>query len=165
MPHSFFADAMLGTLAKWLRIMGYDVILADNEISDKDILIALKEEGGRILLTRDKMLAGRAASAGMNAILFRSDSLDNQMFQLLDSVEIDASLLFTRCPRCGAVLEAVSRDEAEKSGMVPAGSLENSEKFWRCPACGKYYWKGSHWPKIIEQLKKWGIAVDEALYS
>ena len=161
----FLADAMLGSLARWLRIMGYDVILADNEMADRQILALLGKESGRILLTRDKMLASRAASAGINVIFFHSDSLDNQMFQLLDSIEIDASRLFTRCSHCGAVLESISKDEAKKSGMVPDGSLENSEKFWRCPSCGRYYWKGSHWPKIIEQLKKWGIEVDEAFYS
>ncbi len=156
---------MLGTLAKWLRIMGYDVILADNDVDDIRILEMLEEEGGRILLTRDKMLANRAASAGVSAILLRSDSLYGQISELLDSVEIDATRLFTRCPHCGALLDAVSKDEAGKSGMVPDGSLENSEKFWKCPSCGRYYWKGSHWPKIIEHLKKWGIDVDEAFYS
>jgi len=165
MPLSFFVDAMLGSLAKWLRIIGYDVILADNEITDRDILLALKEERGRILLTRDKMLAERALRADLRVILLDSDSLDNQMFQLQGSVEIDAALLFTRCPHCGAVLESISKEKAKNSGMVPEGSLQDSDMFWKCPSCGRYYWKGSHWPKIIKRLREWGIAVDGLDYS
>lgn len=159
---TFFVDAMLGSLARWLRIMGYDVKLADNELADEDILLLLAEEGGRILLTRDKMLASRSLSSGMNALLIDFDSLDKQMFQLSAFVALDATQVFSCCPRCGALLTVVSKDEAKQSGMVPKGSLQNSERFWRCPSCGRYYWKGSHWPRIIEQLRRWRIAVDNS---
>lgn len=165
MRPSFFADAMLGSLARWLRILGYDVLLSDNSMADDGILNILKREGGRMLLTRDKLLAGRALRADLRVILLDSGSLDNQIFQLLDYVEIDGARLFTRCPHCGSVLEGISKEEAEMSGMVPEGSLKNSVEFWHCSSCDRYYWKGSHWPKIIERLRKWGISVDERNYS
>lgn len=155
----FLVDAMLGRLAGWLRILGYDVISVDNRMDDSEVLKL--NAGDRILLTRDRQLVDRAISRGMDAIFLSSDSIDGQMVQLLSSLEIDADRLFTRCPHCGATLERVSKQDAEDSGMVPEGSLQNSEVFWRCPHCGKYYWKGSHWPKIIERLRNWGIDVDE----
>ncbi len=165
MPASFFADAMLGRLARWLRIMGYDVVLADNEMADGEILRALQHDGERILLTRDRLLARRAESAGITCLFIQPDSLDEQMAFLSDSVGLSASLIFTRCPHCGAVLRPISKEQAARSGKVPAGSLENSNTFWRCPSCGSYYWNGSHWRKIIERLREWGIPFDESDYS
>lgn len=161
MRPGFLVDAMLGRAAEWLRILGYDVIFVDNTMDDSAVLKLL--EGDRTLLTRDRQLVGRAVSSGKNAIFLSSDSIDGQMAQLVSSLEIDADRLFTRCPHCGFILERVSKEDAGKSGMVPEGSLEGSEEFWRCPHCGKYYWKGSHWPKIIDRLREWGIEVDERL--
>lgn len=150
---------MLGRAARWLRILGYDLILVNNTMDDSEVLRLL--DGDRILLTRDRQLVGRALSSGKNAVFISSDSIDGQMMQLVSLLEIDADRLFTRCPHCGAILERVSKEDAGKSGMVSEGSLEGSDQFWRCPHCGKYYWKGSHWPRIIERLREWGIEVDE----
>ncbi len=40
----FIADAMLGRLARWLRLMGYDVLYGDFE--DDDIIAGRKGQNG-----------------------------------------------------------------------------------------------------------------------
>ena len=49
----FLCDRMLGTLAKWLRIIGFDTSFADANIEDEKLLRLAKDEE-RILITRDK---------------------------------------------------------------------------------------------------------------
>src|SRR5215207_8725140 len=52
-PH-FLADAMLGRLARWLRVMGFDTAY-DPALTDP-ALVALARRDGRVLLTRDRRL-------------------------------------------------------------------------------------------------------------
>ncbi len=56
----FLADVMLGSLAKWLRILGYDTVY-DNRIAD-DHLIGRCRAEQRTALTRDVKLAQRLKS-------------------------------------------------------------------------------------------------------
>src|SRR5262245_58046319 len=51
----FFADAMLGRLARWLRMAGYDTRY-DPRVSDAELVRSAVEEG-RTILTRDRALA------------------------------------------------------------------------------------------------------------
>ncbi len=59
----FLADEMLGTLVKWLRIMGYDTLYA-KDMKDGEIAAMARGEG-RTLLTRDKALARTVAGTGL----------------------------------------------------------------------------------------------------
>jgi uncharacterized protein with PIN domain len=36
--------------------------------------------------------------------------------------------------------------------------LASNERFWKCEACGKIYWRGSHWLGILERFKKLNLA-------
>src|SRR3569832_2379556 len=55
----FVADAHLGGLARMLRMLGFDT-LYDNHIHD-DTIVAICEQDGRIVLTRDRELLKRRA--------------------------------------------------------------------------------------------------------
>ena len=72
----FLCDHMLGTLAKWLRFLGYDTAypgpLGDNEMG------TLATGEGRVLLTRDKELSSRIPSA----VYVGSDDPDEQLLQV-----------------------------------------------------------------------------------
>ena len=50
----FLADAMLGRLARWLRVLGYDTTY-DPGLTDPP-LVALAAAEDRVLLTRDRHL-------------------------------------------------------------------------------------------------------------
>jgi uncharacterized protein with PIN domain len=64
---SFLVDAMLGNIARKLRIFGYDTLYL-KDTSDTSILgIAMREK--RILLTRDKELFRRVIKEGIEGML------------------------------------------------------------------------------------------------
>jgi uncharacterized protein with PIN domain len=66
----FVADTMLGRLAKWLRILGYDTVYPGQETDQRLARIAAEE--GRVLLTRDVDLASRK---GFQKLLVHSNDL------------------------------------------------------------------------------------------
>ena len=53
-PFTFFADVMLGKLARWLRMLGYDTAY-ERKIDDADVVGRVLRED-RWLLTRDRHL-------------------------------------------------------------------------------------------------------------
>ncbi|MCK7525684.1 MAG: Mut7-C RNAse domain-containing protein [Ignavibacteriales bacterium] len=69
---TFVADCMLGRLAKWLRILGFDVLYF-SKAEDPD-LVAIARREGRVLLTRDTGLIERTARRP-DRLFVRSDRL------------------------------------------------------------------------------------------
>ena len=91
----FICDQMLGTLAKWLRIMGYDTIYGDGDDGE---LIKISVDEKRVLLTRDKELHKRYP----DSILIESTELGEQIRKVVDSLDlkIDMENTLTRCTVC-----------------------------------------------------------------
>jgi len=143
----FICDTMLGKLARWLRILGYDTLYTREE--DNDILAIARREN-RMILTRDRELAERAE----RGFLLRGFSIDEQLMELLKAgiITIDESRMLTRCTLCNSILRQVDKDQVE--GKVPEGSFESSDRFWYCGHCDKYYWTGKHWADIRERVER-----------
>jgi uncharacterized protein with PIN domain len=137
---------MLGTLAKWLRLLGFDVIdpgpVSDGEIRE----IAAKE--GRVLLTRDKELSG---TKKVQALYVGSVDLEEQLRFTISELDLKATDPMSRCSLCNSTVEKVDKSSVE--GKVPNGVFERQEDFWYCSECSKYYWQGSHWDKIIKTIE------------
>ncbi|MDH7509047.1 MAG: Mut7-C RNAse domain-containing protein [Methanomassiliicoccales archaeon] len=142
----FTADEMLGTLARWLRIIGYDTIYEKNRSDDEIEMQVLRDR--RILLTRDKNLAKRL---GERSLYIESDELREQLRQVIRSFNLKMDEDFTRCTVCNGEVDRVTQKEVENE--VPAGALVNNTEFYRCRSCGKVYWKGSHWENILKALE------------
>lgn len=145
----FVADNMLGSLARWLRMLGYDTVYS-REMTDDEI-VRLAQSEGRHILTRDKDLAARP-----NATMVAQDDLDAQLQTLRDVFELRYDESAIRCSTCNGDLVAVQKEEVAAS--VPAGALESNAEFWRCRVCGKIYWKGTHWHGIMERLRRLSLA-------
>src|SRR5512136_3028751 len=93
----FVADVMVGRLAKWLRIAGFDVLYS-NRFSD-DELIEISNRDGRILLSRDTRLLVRKPVHEF--IFLESQDIETQIRQVLDTLHIRSlSFLLTRCLAC-----------------------------------------------------------------
>jgi uncharacterized protein with PIN domain len=134
----FIADAMLGKLAKRMRLLGLDV-LYDPACEDNEVLrLALGQ--GRIILTRDTGLASRPLA--QNHILIGSDLVDEQLHQVLEAFSPDGDGPLTRCSLCNEPLSVLDRKEARD--LVPDHVYATAAGFWRCARCEKVYWKGSH---------------------
>jgi uncharacterized protein with PIN domain len=146
----FLADEMLGTLAKWLRIMGYDTSYA-KDMRDEDIkAMAIRE--GRVLLTRDKALAMAARGSGLYV---DSDVIEEQVAQVAMAYGLGFDASNTRCALCNGALKPVTLDEARRE--APPRSLEMTERFFRCECCHRLYWEGTHWNNIKERMREFGL--------
>jgi uncharacterized protein len=138
---------MLGSLAKWLRILGYDTLF-DPGLDDRQLArLALAQD--RVLLTRDRALAQRR---GVRTLLIKSEQLDDQILQVLADLHLEPDQSFSRCPVCNELLEAIDREAAQ--GRVPAYVVRTHERFKLCPGCGRVYWRGSHWQQMDEHLAR-----------
>jgi len=137
-------DHMLGSLARWLRFMGYDTAYPEPG-PDRALIERVRLEE-RILLTRDKELAGRVS----DAVRIRSDNLEEQIREVAKVLPLRLVDPLSRCSLCNAVLVPASVEEVKQA--VPDGVRARHQVFWRCPSCRRVYWRGSHWDKMSERL-------------
>ncbi|MEF8879665.1 MAG: Mut7-C RNAse domain-containing protein [Candidatus Thermoplasmatota archaeon] len=149
----FLCDQMLGSLAKWLRILGFDTFYAKDGVTDEEIIDIAKNEQ-RTLLTRDKELVWRARRNNVGIIKIDSIKLDKQIKKVISSINInkDEIKLLSRCTVCNTSVKKIEKTEIKEK--VPIKVYNKQEKFWYCPKCDKVYWKGSHYDNIIKNLKK-----------
>jgi hypothetical protein len=147
----FLCDRMLGTLAKWLRIFGFDTLFADSNIEDEKLLKLAKDEE-RILITRDKNLIIDARRENIKVIKIISTDINDQLRQILKNTKIDENFFLSRCLLCNNLVEKISKKNVKK--IVPDRVYENNKKFWYCKICGKIYWKGSHFENMIQKIKQ-----------
>ena len=147
----FVADSMLGVLARYLRVMGYDT-LYKSYYSD-EILSELVEEG-RILLTRKRATYRKYG----NSIFIDNDLVRDQLNSVDNAVGLvkDRDKWFKRCLVCNSSLFDAKK-EAAKDIVPDYVFLKYSEKILFCPSCKKYYWPGTHRQRMLERLKDWGF--------
>ncbi len=146
----FICDEMLGSMAKWLRIFGYDTKYVKN-MKDEEIAKIAREEK-RILLTRDKKLAARFEKS----IYLENNGLKNQLKRIIKelALKIDDKNLLTRCIICNEKIEKIDKEKVK--GRVPEHVYESHEEFYICPKCQRIYWIGTHFKnmkKFIESIK------------
>jgi len=143
----FIADAMLGSLARWMRALGCDVeyspLLEDAEVVDK----AVKE--GRIILTRDTGLIRRRGAAGRH-LFIESDFVAAQLRQVAERFALPKTPALVRCLRCNTPLERADKDDI--AGKVPQYVYKTQEEFSTCPSCGRVYWAGTHRRRMEEDI-------------
>jgi uncharacterized protein len=137
-------DAMLGRLVRWLRLMGYDAAYWRD--GSDEALIAAAQAEDRLIVTRDRMLAGRR---GVRAVLIAAEGLDEQIVEARAALG-GAPAPFTRCSECGGELIDLPRLAARD--LVPPYVWQTQTQFSRCVLCGRIYWKGTHWPALQRRL-------------
>jgi uncharacterized protein with PIN domain len=150
---SFLVDAMLGDIARKLRIFGYDTLYV-KDTSDKSILeIASREK--RILLTRDKELFKRVVKTGIEGVLLEQyDEIDNIAYTLskygISCLSFNTGI--ARCPCCNGIL--MFKDATEFNGALPKKIIKNHRVFFQCLNCDKIYWEGKHVSRLHLLVKK-----------
>ena len=145
----FLCDRMLGTLAKWLRIYGFDTFYANNEMDDDELLEIAKKEN-RILISRDKQLIQTARRENLKTIEIKTTDIDEQISNVLVDVETDKTKILSRCILCNSEVEGIRKKDVKEK--VPERIFKNNEEFWECKNCNKIYWKGSHYEKMFEKI-------------
>ncbi|MDE1829515.1 MAG: Mut7-C RNAse domain-containing protein [Thaumarchaeota archaeon] len=150
---TFAVDAMLGNLARRLRLLGYDSKY-DSAIDDPD-LIKIGEKQRRIIVTKDENLCKSAEKAGVKSVLIRGNDEIEQIFQVATKVGLANFSIDTtssRCVICNGKLGPI--DKIRIMDKVPSGIYERQEKFWMCSDCKKIYWEGTHFEKLQEFVQK-----------
>ena len=145
----FVADRMLGKLAGWLRVLGYDVVYLKRATAE-EILDKLQE--GRTLLTRNRR--ARSWQGKGRVFIVRDNDPQIQLREVVKGLmlpELDGPI-FSRCLSCNHPLDEVGRDEVREE--VPEYIYQTQEEFHRCSDCGKVYWPGSHAKRMRQQLRE-----------
>lgn len=146
----FVVDTMLGRLARWLRILGFDTWYF-REIDDQQLL-KLHAETGRVLLTRDTHLV-RCRGVGRH-VLVASDHWEEQLREVLEALSLTVCEegVLTRCIVCNRPLEKLAPEEAY--GRVPDYVAGSISAFHGCGSCGKVYWAGTHRKRMAEVVSR-----------
>ena len=146
----FIADAMLGKLSKWLRILGFDTLYYRNK--ENDTLLELAFEENRQILTRKTSLKERKNIENHLLFIYENDSL-KQLREVLEyyKLTIDPHDVFTRCLICNQKLEALPAALAKD--RVPEYVANTEKAFFICPHCKKIFWRGSHYENMWQKIK------------
>ena len=146
----FLLDSMLGRLAKWLRVMGYDTHY-QKEYGLPELYELVK--GERIFVTRDLKRFNK-----IGGILLKGNRLEDQMKELRAKIDLspDPKDWFSRCIICNTRLKKADMEYA-KDSVPEYVFFQNKERIKFCPSCNRFYWPGSHKERMIMQLKKWGF--------
>ena len=133
---SLDVDGMLGRLAKWLRILGFDTAFPRSRPS-----------AGRLFVT------ARRSVTYAGAIVVSGEDPFDQLRQVLEQAGIcrDPRLFLSRCLICNVPVREVQREDV--AGKVPDGVFQKSRSFHECPECGRIYWEGSHADRIKKRLQ------------
>jgi uncharacterized protein len=150
----FAADAMLGKLARWLRILGYDTTYKQ-DIADGELVRSALDEG-RTILTRDTLLVKRLPPGSFLFIM--DDAPAGQLRQAVHELglAVEEARLLSRCVVCNG--ELYQADKESVRSIVPDYPLNASSRFDRCAGCGKVYWLGTHKTRILTRLQQLGLS-------
>ncbi|HHM24220.1 MAG TPA: hypothetical protein ENJ23_04185 [Bacteroidetes bacterium] len=144
----FVADVMLGRLARWLRVLGYDT-LYDPHVPRFLLPVEAKREN-RILLTRSSRLIEEHPE--VESFLVRPDRPPLQLLEVVRHFDLGTRWLFSRCTLCNQLVERVPLEAVRD--QVPEAVQRMDTEFYRCPGCGKVYWEGSHIRRFQEFLAR-----------
>ncbi|MGO9116282.1 MAG: Mut7-C RNAse domain-containing protein [Desulfomonilaceae bacterium] len=137
----FDVDGMLGRLAKWLRILGFDAAYPRSAPTADRYFVTTRKQKGILQII----------------IVTANDSMQ-QLKQVLTAISVrpDPSMFFSRCLICNIPVVEISR--ADAAGQVPEEIFGSRSEFHECPRCRRVYWEGSHLSRMSRRLKSVGLA-------
>ena len=145
----FVVDVNLGRLAWLLRLLGFDVWWSND--ADDETLAGISGDQRRTLLTRDRGLLKRRAIT--HGLFVRSDEPDEQALEVIRRLDLRQQLApLTRCVRCNGRLAGVSKDEV--IDQLEPLTRRYYQDFSRCTECGRIYWPGSHYAKLVRLVER-----------
>jgi uncharacterized protein len=142
----FFADIMVGKLARWLRVLGVDVLYSS--VAEDDEIVRIAEAEDRIILTRDVGLHGRRMRT--RCVLIDSTDYQEQIRQVIAAFDLKTFDVFSRCLECNTPLVSLCKEAAFE--RVPRFVYETQDRFATCPSCNRVYWHGTHVDRMLRRI-------------
>ena len=145
----FVVDVHLGTLARYLRLLGFDTVWR-NDLQDPEI-IRYSVQDRRIILTRDLGILkdGRVT----HGYWLRSIDPLGQVEEVVRAFDLGSQLApYSRCMECNGTVSSISRREA--APHVPLQVFLVYRDFKRCESCGRVYWAGSHQRRLRAVIER-----------
>jgi uncharacterized protein len=142
----FVVDVHLGKLARRLRLIGLDTAYRP-DANDAE-LAALADRERRILLTRDQGLLKRRLV--VHGYFVRETRPHPQLVEVLRRFGPLDLHPFSRCLRCNDVLREVAKSAIDAT-LLPR-TRQHYDQFEACGGCGRIYWKGSHWERLMHAI-------------
>ena len=147
----FLADAHLGGLARFLRMLGFDTVHR-NTFDDAEIRRLTSEER-RIVLTRDReLLKCREIQRGCYVRALKPEAQLQEVVMRYGLAPLARP--FTLCLHCNLELEPMSREAV--AHRVPESVLLLQQAFTHCRGCDRVYWPGSHYERMRQRLRRLG---------
>ncbi len=145
----FVVDVHLGTLARYLRLLGFDTVWR-NDLQDPEIIRYSVQER-RIILTRDLGILkdGRVT----HGYWLRSVDPLEQVEEVVGALDLGSQLApYSRCMECNATVSPITRREAARH--VPLQVFLVYKDFKRCHSCRRVYWAGSHQRRLRAVIER-----------
>ena len=144
----FICDVHLGRLARYLRMIGFDVYYK-NDLSDEKI-VKISSKGRRAILTRDIGLLKR--NEVTHGYYVRNTKVEEQVKEIMSRFDLQKSIKeFSRCIECNEPLVTVEKNKILDE-LLPK-VIQSQDEFYRCPSCKKIYWKGTHYQQMLSFIK------------
>ena len=143
----FIADVHLASLAKDLRLLGFDTLYF-RDIQDS-VLLSLAHRERRVILTEDRALCKRDPSI---CYLVQAQKKENQLKEVIERFAITKCKPFSRCLIDNTPLKKVSKEEV--LDRLPPKVKKYYNDFWICPKCQRVYWRGTHYERMRQYLRK-----------
>ena len=144
---SFLADAMLGSVARKLRIFGFDTLYIAHAHDDEILKMGIDQ--ARVILTADKELFKRIIKAGAAGVLVSGGSELEDLVHILSKngiTSVELGGIGSRCSVCNGLLEEKKPEQVKN--VVPGKVAQLQREFFQCITCGKIYWAGGHMGRI-----------------
>lgn len=156
----FLADRMLGRLAKWLRILGYDTAYLP-QLSSAGVKRETRRQG-RLLLTRRTCFLRQKDVPRF--VFVRADGFRAQLVQVCTELRLDVSAhVLTRCSVCNRALIAIPREQVRQ--RVPDYVWQTQTSFLACDKCRRMYWPATHRVRVLEELHRLGLLTDHSAHG
>jgi uncharacterized protein with PIN domain len=154
---AFLADAMLGSIARKLRIFGFDTIYIAQAHDDEILKIGIEQD--RVILTADKELFKRIVKVGARGVLVSGGASElEDLAHILTKngiTSVGMNGIGSRCSVCNGPLEERTSDQLKNHERNNDDANVNDvvvldrviacyNQLFQCTACGKIYWEGGH---------------------
>ncbi len=132
MSNKFSCDKMLYDIVKWLRFLGYDT----------EYKRYIRRDKSRIYITSNTHLK--------DVFLLEHGSLPNKLLKIDKAFNIvKKTKLFSKCSICNEDLVIADENDIKYLNKYIKDSFS---EFKKCTECGRIYWKGSHYKKMMKFL-------------